>query len=249
MERPSRAAYAGPSFQKAIASVASATDGAAPNNPAKLLGRKTSASRAKVETANPPMKKRMTYSSVTPRPPRAHADNPHRPPKVRTQAVIVSQPCVGSAAQGHSAPLSIQARISSPSACWVLGTGSRLSPGCQPQATKSSFATCSCSNSRFRPPLRCGSFHLPATPHSRTSLAKLCRSAPGPSGDGRECSGTTPAGRPKCRRCDLNGRRCTCCRVRRLRRLRAWQAANADACHCLEWGCRLPDGSSCTAGS
>ena len=53
MERPSRAAYAGPSFQKAIASVASAIDGAALNNPAKLFGRKTSASRAKVETANP----------------------------------------------------------------------------------------------------------------------------------------------------------------------------------------------------
>jgi len=75
MERPSRAAYAGPSFQKAIASVASAIDGAALNNPAKLFGRKTSASRAKVETANPPMKKRMTYS-VTPRPPRGHAVKP-----------------------------------------------------------------------------------------------------------------------------------------------------------------------------
>ena len=72
MERPSRAAYAGASFQKAIASVASATDGAALNNPAKLFGRKTSASRAKVETTNPPMKKRMTYS-VTPWTPRGHA--------------------------------------------------------------------------------------------------------------------------------------------------------------------------------
>src|SRR6201981_2226305 len=111
MERPSTAAYAGPSFQKAIASAASATDGAAPNNPAKLLGRKTSASRAKVETANPPMKKRMTYS-VTPRPPRARAANPLDLRKSAHSPVIVSQPSVGSTAQGHSAPLSIQARIS-----------------------------------------------------------------------------------------------------------------------------------------
>jgi len=120
MERPSRAAYAGPSFQKAIASVASATDGAALNNPAKLLGRKTSASRAKVETATPPMKKRMTYSSVTPRPPRAHATNPSTSENLHAggdRELTV----IGSAAQGHSAPPSIQARICSPNACWVRG--------------------------------------------------------------------------------------------------------------------------------
>src|SRR5215831_17599522 len=67
MERPSRAAYAAPWFEKAIASVASAIDGAAPNNPAKLLGRKRSPRTAKAETANPPMKKRMRYS-ITPFP-------------------------------------------------------------------------------------------------------------------------------------------------------------------------------------
>src|ERR1700746_3326764 len=120
MERPSRAAYAGPSFQKAIASVVSATDGAALNNPAKLLGRKTSASRAKVETATPPMKKRMTYSSVTPRPPRAHATNPSTSENLHAggdRELTV----IGSAAQGHSAPPSIQARIRSPNACWVRG--------------------------------------------------------------------------------------------------------------------------------
>src|SRR5438105_12062928 len=62
MERPSIAAYVGPRFQKAMVRVASATDGAAPNKPAKLLGRKRSPRTAKIETANPPMKKRMTYS-------------------------------------------------------------------------------------------------------------------------------------------------------------------------------------------
>lgn len=43
-------------------SVAKATDGAALNNPAKLLGRTTSPTIAKIETKNPPIKKRSMYS-------------------------------------------------------------------------------------------------------------------------------------------------------------------------------------------
>ena len=42
-----------PWFEKAIASVASAIDGAAPNNPAKLLGRKRSPRTAKAERKSP----------------------------------------------------------------------------------------------------------------------------------------------------------------------------------------------------
>jgi hypothetical protein len=39
--------------------------GAAPNNPAKLLGRRTSPSIAKADTTAPPMKKRRTYSVIS----------------------------------------------------------------------------------------------------------------------------------------------------------------------------------------
>jgi hypothetical protein len=45
-----------------MASVASATDGAAPNRPAKLLGRRTSLSTAKADTMTPPTRKRTRYS-------------------------------------------------------------------------------------------------------------------------------------------------------------------------------------------
>src|SRR6185437_10289142 len=48
----------------AMPSVASAIDGAAPNSPAKLLGRSTSPKTAKNETAIPPTTKRMTYSII-----------------------------------------------------------------------------------------------------------------------------------------------------------------------------------------
>jgi hypothetical protein len=43
-------------------SVAKATDGTAPNNPAKLLGRTMSPTIAKIETKTPPIKKRRMYS-------------------------------------------------------------------------------------------------------------------------------------------------------------------------------------------
>src|ERR1700709_729773 len=43
-------------------SVASATDGAAPNKPAKLFGRGMSPRSAKAETTRPPRKKRIRYS-------------------------------------------------------------------------------------------------------------------------------------------------------------------------------------------
>src|SRR5262245_52131583 len=58
---------------------------------------------------------------------------------------------------GHSAPLSIQPCASAPSSFWLPGAGSRPSPGCQPQATRSSVARCSCSSASVRPPLRAGS--------------------------------------------------------------------------------------------
>jgi hypothetical protein len=48
-----------------MASVPSATDGAAPKRPAKLRGLKMSPNAAKPETASPPMKKRRIYSSMT----------------------------------------------------------------------------------------------------------------------------------------------------------------------------------------
>src|SRR5581483_10025204 len=41
-------------------SVASATDGAAPNKPAKLFGRSTSPSAANADTAQPPIRKRQS---------------------------------------------------------------------------------------------------------------------------------------------------------------------------------------------
>jgi hypothetical protein len=48
------------------AKVASATEGAAPNNPAKLFGLKRSPSSANVETDIPPIKKRMRISFIVP---------------------------------------------------------------------------------------------------------------------------------------------------------------------------------------
>src|SRR5579862_7696667 len=48
----------------AMPSVASAIEGAAPNRPAKLLGRSTSPKTANAETATPPIIKRMTYSII-----------------------------------------------------------------------------------------------------------------------------------------------------------------------------------------
>src|SRR5258705_197061 len=46
-------------------SVASATDGAAPKRPAKVLGRRTSPSMAKADTTAPPTMKRRTYSVIS----------------------------------------------------------------------------------------------------------------------------------------------------------------------------------------
>jgi hypothetical protein len=58
---------------------------------------------------------------------------------------------------GHSAPLSIHAAMIAPNSSWVPGAGRRPGPGCHAQPTKSSFAMCSWSKSRLRPPLRAGS--------------------------------------------------------------------------------------------
>ena len=55
-----------PSAMTESANVASATEGAAPNNPAKLFGLKRSPSSAKVETDIHPMKKRIRISFITP---------------------------------------------------------------------------------------------------------------------------------------------------------------------------------------
>src|SRR5882757_8703212 len=46
-------------------SVARATDGAAPKRPAKVLGRRTSPSMAKVNTTTPPTMKRRRYSVIS----------------------------------------------------------------------------------------------------------------------------------------------------------------------------------------
>lgn len=62
IERHSLAAYALPSFEIANARVASATEGAAPNNPPKLVGLKRPPTIAKAETTSPPMRKRTTAS-------------------------------------------------------------------------------------------------------------------------------------------------------------------------------------------
>jgi hypothetical protein len=48
-------AYLWPSFATVRARVASATEGAAPNSPAKLLGFKRSPNREKAETTIPPI--------------------------------------------------------------------------------------------------------------------------------------------------------------------------------------------------
>jgi hypothetical protein len=58
---------------------------------------------------------------------------------------------------GHSAPLSIHAAMIAPNSSWVPGAGRRPGPGCHAQPTKSSFAMCSWSKARLRPPLRAGS--------------------------------------------------------------------------------------------
>src|SRR5437868_15049400 len=61
------AALSLPSVTTESANVASATEGAAPNKPAKLFGLKTSPSSAKVETDIPPMMKRIRISFIMPR--------------------------------------------------------------------------------------------------------------------------------------------------------------------------------------
>jgi hypothetical protein len=60
MERASTAEYVFPFASIVIPSVASAIEGAAPNNPAKLFGFKTSPRTAKTETTRPPTKKRIS---------------------------------------------------------------------------------------------------------------------------------------------------------------------------------------------
>src|SRR5689334_16028917 len=64
---------------------------------------------------------------------------------------------VAGSAYGHSAPVSIHAWTNSPSNACEPGAGSRPAPGCQPHATRSSCARCSCKSERLRPPLRSGS--------------------------------------------------------------------------------------------
>ena len=54
--------------------------------------------------------------------------------------IRISQPPNGLTAYGQAAPLSIQARTSSPNLSCVPGTGSRPAPGCHAQAMRSSLA-------------------------------------------------------------------------------------------------------------
>jgi hypothetical protein len=55
-------AYGLPSLEIVSASVARATDGAAPNNPAKLVGLKSPPTVAKSDTINPPIRNRASAS-------------------------------------------------------------------------------------------------------------------------------------------------------------------------------------------
>jgi hypothetical protein len=66
IERPSIAANGAPFCDEVIRSVARPIEGAAPNRPAKLLGRKVSPSAANAETASPPIRNRKPYSSIVP---------------------------------------------------------------------------------------------------------------------------------------------------------------------------------------
>jgi hypothetical protein len=61
MERASRAACAFPSAKTVSPSVPSATDGAAPNRPAKLFGFSTSPREANSDTIMPPIRNRNKY--------------------------------------------------------------------------------------------------------------------------------------------------------------------------------------------
>jgi hypothetical protein len=63
IDRPSTATKGPPFRDKAIAIVHSAIDGAAPNKPANLFGRKASPNAAKRKTATPPAINRKRYSS------------------------------------------------------------------------------------------------------------------------------------------------------------------------------------------
>ena len=63
MDRASRAAYAFPSAKIVSPSVARATDGAAPNKPAKLFGFSTSLRQANSKTIVPPTRNRNKYCS------------------------------------------------------------------------------------------------------------------------------------------------------------------------------------------
>jgi hypothetical protein len=67
MEVDCVAALSLPSTMTDSANVASATEGAAPNKPAKLFGLKRSPRSAKVETDIPPMMKRIRISFIMPR--------------------------------------------------------------------------------------------------------------------------------------------------------------------------------------
>jgi hypothetical protein len=64
IERPSMAANGVPFCDRVMRSVARAIEGAAPNRPAKLLGRKVSLSAANADTAIPPARNRKPYSSI-----------------------------------------------------------------------------------------------------------------------------------------------------------------------------------------
>src|SRR5215470_7633673 len=57
-------AYCAPSFMMVRPSVATATEGAAPNSPAKLFGLNTSPRTEKKETAIPPIRKRTRSSFI-----------------------------------------------------------------------------------------------------------------------------------------------------------------------------------------
>ena len=62
IDRASTLAYPAPSLWTVRVNVASATDGAAPNNPANVFGLNTFPTTAKAETIIPPIKKRIITS-------------------------------------------------------------------------------------------------------------------------------------------------------------------------------------------
>src|SRR5579859_5686725 len=102
IEWASIAAYCFPSFITVRASVASATEGAAPNNPAKVFGFKRAEMNEKTQTTRPPIKKRTMMS-------------------VKLSSVRARQPCLALRPDLEGAWL--------PLALWFPGTCTSPCPG------------------------------------------------------------------------------------------------------------------------